>query len=96
LLFSFSAYTIKKECERYNGRKNLNQHTMATLTISYDGRNRTARSVVELIRSLNDVFQVTAEQPKETDREWTAAEEREAFLCTSRMNMARWMAENKI
>ena len=69
---------------------------MATMTISYDGRNRTARTVVELIRSLSDVFQVTAEQPKETDREWTAAEEREAFLCTSKMNMTRWMAENKI
>lgn len=30
------------------------------------------------------------------EREWTTAEEREAFLCTSRMNMARWMAENNI
>ena len=69
---------------------------MATLTISYDGRNRTARNVVELIRSLGDVFHITDEQPMETDREWTASEEREAFLCTSRMNMARWMAENKI
>ncbi len=69
---------------------------MATMTISYDGHNRTARTVVELIRSLGDVFHITAEQPKESDREWTAAEEREAFLCTSRMNMARWMAKNEI
>ena len=69
---------------------------MATMTISYDGRSKVAQNVVELIRSLGDVFHITAEQPKEEDREWTAAEEREAFLCTSRMNAARWMAENKI
>ena len=69
---------------------------MATMTISYDGRNRTARNVVELIRSLGDVFHITDEQPIKTDREWTATEEREAFLCTSRMNMARWMTENKL
>ena len=34
---------------------------MATMTISYDGRSRVARNVVELIRSL-DVFTIT-EQP---------------------------------
>lgn len=55
-----------------------------------------ARNVVELIRSLGDVFHITTEQPKEEYSEWTAAEEREAFLCTSRMNAARWMADNKI
>lgn len=69
---------------------------MATITISYDGRSRVARNVVELIRSLGDVFLITTEQPKEEYSEWTAAEEREAFLCTSRMNAARWMADNKI
>ena len=69
---------------------------MATMTISYDGRSRVARNVVELIRSLGDVFHVTSEQPEAADREWTAEEEREAFLCTSRMNMARWMVDNKI
>ena len=31
---------------------------MATITLSYDGRNKLARSVVEFIRSL-DVFTVT-------------------------------------
>jgi hypothetical protein len=47
------------------------------------------------------------EQPKSTtgvertvlrteDREWTAEEEREAFLYTSKMNTARWMAKNEI
>ena len=30
------------------------------------------------------------------DREWTAEEEREAFLYTSKMNTAHWLAENKI
>lgn len=82
------------------------------MTISYDGRSRVARNVVELIRSL-DVFHISEppkgnrtslgndkyrEEAKDTDeeREWTAAEEREAFLCTSRMNAARWMADNKI
>lgn len=34
---------------------------MATMTISYDGRSKLARSVVEFIRSL-DVFTIT-EQP---------------------------------
>lgn len=70
--------------------------TMATMTITYDGRSRVARNVVELIRSLGDVFHITTELPKEENREWTAAEEREAFLYTSRMNAARWMSENKI
>lgn len=39
----------------------LKRITMATMTLSYDGRNKVARSVVELIRSL-DVFTIT-EQP---------------------------------
>ena len=30
---------------------------MATLTIQYDGRNKTARSIVEMLRSL-DIFHV--------------------------------------
>ena len=30
---------------------------MATMTITYDGRNKTARSIVEMIRSL-DIFTV--------------------------------------
>ncbi|MBR4773641.1 MAG: hypothetical protein IK010_04340 [Bacteroidales bacterium] len=31
---------------------------MATLTLNYDGRNKTARSIVEMLRSL-DIFHVT-------------------------------------
>ena len=62
---------------------------MTTMTISYDGRSRVAQNVVALIRSLGDVFHITTEQSKEEYREWTAAEEREAFLRTSRMNMSR-------
>lgn len=65
---------------------------MATLTISYDGRSKVAQSVVALIRSL-DVFHISQPQEKKEEREWTAEEEREAFLCTSRMNMARLMAD---
>ena len=66
------------------------------MTISYDGRSRVAQNVVALIRSLGDVFHITTEQPKEEYQEWTPAEEREAFLCTSRMNAARWMAKNEL
>ncbi len=69
---------------------------MATLTITYDGRSKVAKNVVALIRSLGDVFHISAEQPKTAEREWTAEEEREAFLCTSKMNTARWLAENEI
>ena len=31
---------------------------MATLTISYDGRNKTARSIMELLRTM-DIFHIT-------------------------------------
>lgn len=65
------------------------------MTISYDGCSRVAQNVVELIRSL-DVFRISEPKENEESREWTAEEEREAFLCTSRMNMARWMVENKL
>lgn len=69
---------------------------MATLTISYDGRSKVAQSVVALIRSLGNVFHISQSQEETKNREWTAEEERQAFLCTSRNNMARWLSENKI
>ena len=69
---------------------------MATMTIYYDGRSKVAQNVVALIRSLGDVFHISMEQPKTTDREWTAEEEREAFLYTSKINTARWLAKNEI
>jgi len=50
-----------------------------------------AQSVVALIRSL-DVFHISSPE-KEEEREWTAEEEREAFLCTSKTNMARIFAD---
>ena len=75
--------------------KNINGN-MATMTISYDGRNKVAQNVVALIRSLGDVFHISQSGQEVKDQDWTAEEEREAFLCTSRMNMARWLAENKI
>ena len=64
---------------------------MATMTITYDGRSKVAQNVVALIRSLGDVFLISTEGPKTVDREWTAEEEREAFLYTSKMNTARWL-----
>ena len=39
---------------------------MATLTISYDGRNKAARSIVEILRSL-DFFQIS-ETPLKSHR----------------------------
>ena len=75
-----------------------NRSNMATMTITYDGRSKVAQNVVALIRSLGDVFHISAEQPKaaRTALEWTAEEEREAFLYTSKMNTARWLAKNEI
>ena len=57
---------------------------MATLTITYDGRSKVAQS------------HISQSQEEAKDREWTAEEERQAFLCTSKNNMARWLNENKI
>ena len=36
---------------------------MATATISYDGRNKTARSIMQMLHSL-DIFTVTESQPQ--------------------------------
>ena len=69
---------------------------MATMTISYDGRSKVAQNVVALIRSLGDVFHISQINEETDDREWTAEEESEAFLYTSKMNTARWLAENII
>ncbi|MCR5425113.1 MAG: hypothetical protein K6E93_10220 [Bacteroidales bacterium] len=69
---------------------------MATMTISYDGRSKVAQNVVALIRSLGDVFHISTEQSKTDNYEWTAEEEREAFLYTSKMNTARWLEKNEI
>lgn len=69
---------------------------MATLTITYDGRSKVAQSVVALIRSLGNVFHISQSQEETKDREWTAEEERQAFLCTSKNNMAHWLKENEI
>lgn len=47
---------------------------MATITISYDGRNKIAKSVVELIRSL-DVFKVLETKSEEKDPSLLTKEE---------------------
>ena len=39
---------------------------MATATITYDGRNKTARSIMQMIRSL-DIFTVTESQKESMD-----------------------------
>ena len=39
---------------------------MATATITYDGRNKTARSIMQMIRSL-DIFTVTEPQKESKD-----------------------------
>ena len=55
---------------------------MATMTISYDGRSRVARNVVELIRSL-DVFTIT-EQPA-TKGSYQLSQGVETFASSSEM-----------
>ena len=47
---------------------------MATITISYDGRNKIAKSVVELIRSL-EVFKVLETKSEEKDPSLLTKEE---------------------
>lgn len=69
---------------------------MATMTISYDGHSDLAQNVVSLIRSLGNVFHISQIDEETEYCEWTAEEEPEAFLYTSKMNTARWLAENKI
>ena len=69
---------------------------MATITLEYDGGSKVAQNVVALIRSLGDVFHISMEEPKSADHEWTAEEEREAFLYTSKMNATRWLAKNEM
>ena len=71
-------------------RYSKKNYIMATLTLHYDERNKTARCIVEMLRSL-DLFQVSSSKVEE--REWTAEEEREAFLCTSKKNAARIFAD---
>ena len=46
--------TIKAILSRYRAKKDI---IMATLTLQYDGRNKTARSIVKMLRSL-DIFHV--------------------------------------
>ena len=56
---------------------------MATLTISYDGRNRAARAVVEMLRSL-DFIQVTESKSKtlsSVDRSLAEFERGETTVC---------------
>jgi hypothetical protein len=56
---------------------------MATLTISYDGRNRAARAVVEMLRSL-DFIHITEPKSKtlsSVDRSLAEFERGETTVC---------------
>ena len=63
--------------------ENNNISIMATMTISYDGRNRAARAVVEMLRSL-DFIQVTESKSKtlsSVDRSLAEFERGETTVC---------------
>ena len=51
---------------------------MATLTLNYDGRNKTARSIVEMLRSL-DIFSVSEPKSKPRKADPTLMSEEEFF-----------------
>ena len=57
---------------------------MATITISYDGRSRVAQNVVELIRSLGDVFHIaepTSKPRNSVERSLAEFERGETTVC---------------
>ena len=54
---------------------------MATMTISYDGRNKTARAIAEMLRSL-DFFHITEPRPKNSiERSLAEFERGETTVC---------------
>ncbi len=63
---------------------------MATITIEY-GNNPVVLSTIKrwCTRGLVKIMQPTVEQTQEVAHEWTEAEEREAFLYTSKVNAAK-------
>ena len=63
--------------------ENNKNSVMATLTISYDGRNRAARAVVEMLRSL-DFIHITEPKNKtlsSVDRSLAEFERGETTVC---------------
>lgn len=61
---------------------------MCTITLSYNADNQLANKLIDVIRE-SGVFVIT----QETEEEWTAKEEREAFLYTSRINASNMFAK---
>ncbi|MBP3762283.1 MAG: hypothetical protein J6I49_00205 [Bacteroidales bacterium] len=51
---------------------------MATVTLNYDGRNKSARAIVEMLRSL-DFFKVSEPQPKTQPKDPTLMSKEEYF-----------------
>lgn len=56
---------------------------MATMTISYDGRNRSARAVVEMLRSLDfiHILEPKSETISSVDRSLAEFERGETTVC---------------
>lgn len=63
---------------------------MSTVTLTFNPDNSFAQSVLEMIRK-SGVFEVT--ETKQSTEEWTEAEEREAFLHTSKVNASKMFAK---
>lgn len=61
---------------------------MCTLTVSYDSDNAFAVKIIELMRA-SGVFSF----PKERKEDLSEAEEREAFLYTSRVNASNMFSK---
>lgn len=63
---------------------------MSTVTLTFNPNNSFAQSVLEMIRK-SGVFEVSQTMPVNED--WTADEEREAFLHTSKVNASKMFAK---
>ena len=57
---------------------------MATITIEYDNKNEAAKTALERLFSKGLI-----REKRSVSVEWTKAEEREAFLHTSKVNAAK-------
>lgn len=63
--------------------ENNKNSIMATMTISYDGRNRSARAVVEMLRSLDfiHILEPKSETISSVDRSLAEFERGETTVC---------------
>lgn len=63
---------------------------MSTVTLTFNPNNTFAQSVLEMIRK-SGVFKIT--ESDQSTEDWTEAEEREAFLHTSKVNASKMFAK---